>query len=273
VTATVTVTVTATATVTVTATATATTDRQNRLVPPPAPSYSCPVRSSPLLSSIAAVIVAALGCGGGSSSSPAPVAPVAAAPPAAAPAAAPCARLAATMMRLNADRMFAQLSADERAVWQPKFTAVFETACTEDAWPAPAVACGADATDAAAFEACGADLGPEAEKKMVERMQPLITEMMATLAPATAAPGEPAGNQPSGIAACDQYIATFEAYLSCGKVTASLREASQANLAALRRGFASAASATPAKRQEASDACTRGEQALRKSAADLGCTL
>jgi hypothetical protein len=210
------------------------------------------------------LVLALAGCG--SSAPPATTAvPIAAAAP---PRAAACDAVAARLIALQGDRMFAQLPADARATWSPRVEAVFAASCREDGWPDDVVTCATEASDGATIDACGDRLPPEVEQKVTARLQPVLAELMAAVVPPATGPVAP-----SGIPPCDAYMAALERYLACGKVTAANREALTANLGTLRAAFARSAQAPADKKQEAAATCARADAALRSSAAELGCPL
>jgi hypothetical protein len=216
------------------------------------------------------VLLALVGCGGSSPPTSPAASPAAAQPVDAAVVShdAACAVVAAKLIAFQGDRMFQQLPADVRATWTPRIEDVFATSCREDGWPDAVITCSTAATDGPAIDACGDLLGPELEQKVTARLQPVLSELMASLVPPSEGPAVP-----SGIPACDQYIAALERYLSCGKLTPANREALTANLTTLRAAFARGAQAPAGKKQEAAATCAQADAALRTSAANLGCPL
>jgi hypothetical protein len=77
----------------------------------------------------------------------------------------------------------------------------------------------------------------------------------------------------SGIAECDAYAAVFARYLRCNQVPAQAKQASQQGFAALLESMRGAAALGPDARRAIGEACTLGADALKQSAAALGCDL
>jgi hypothetical protein len=80
---------------------------------------------------------------------------------------------------------------------------------------------------------------------------------------------------PTGVPACDEYLNAFDRYMSCDKIPQQAKDASRQGIAEMKRGWAMLRDPNvPAEaRKAASDACREAVDALRQSAAAMGCPL
>jgi hypothetical protein len=240
-------------------------------------------------SSLLFVILAA--CGGSSPPPPAAPEPEPAVAPAPAVATATCETTVDKMMAMMSGDAFDPVPADRRDHWKRRFTEVMTAACREDGWPQPVLDCAGKAETEPALEACAEGLGDVEEEKLQGRIQALITELTADAAPPSEPPAPPPSSSSSStaaasdaavitsgltsIAACDEYVAVFDAYLACDKVPPQVVEASKQGIDAMKHAWADLRGADVPReaRQAASDACRQGTDALKESAAALGCAM
>jgi hypothetical protein len=185
------------------------------------------------------------------------------------------------MMGMQGDEMFGQMPKDKQDKWKAKFTELMVAACKEDKWSPEVLKCAFDAKDKKAMDECGDKLGKPEQEKMMKRMEPFMKEMMEDMGMGAGKPPEPApgaapaaAGEPSGVAECDAYAATFEKYMACDKVPQQAKDASKQGLDAMKQGWATLKDPNvPAEsKKAAADACKAGEDALKQSATALGCT-
>jgi hypothetical protein len=231
-----------------------------------------------LLASAALAVTVA--CGGSSAKpaaapEPAPVA-VAAAPTPATPAFT-CAQTVAKMMGMQGDDLFGAMAADKRPTWIARFTALLTTSCEEDRWPPEVLSCSAAAKDKHEMDVCGEKVSADAQAKMMKRVEPFMQELMADMGAAAAptAPTTTIAVAPTGVAACDRYLATMQRYIACEQVPQQARDASAAAMQTLQASFASLSdkATTDEARRAAADACQQSTDALLQAAQAIGCTL
>jgi hypothetical protein len=233
------------------------------------------------------VILAA--CGGSSPPPAAPepkpaVAPAPAVPPAPAVATATCEATADEIMEVMGGAALDPAPVDRRDHWKRRFTEVVTSACREDGWPEWVIDCAGEAETEYELEVCADGLDDATQDKLRGRIRALITE----LTPPSAAPAPPPSSSSvpasdaavmtaglTSIAACDEYVAVFDAYLACDKVPPQVVEASKQGIDAMKHAWADLRDADVPReaRQAASDACRQGTDALKESATALGCSL
>lgn len=234
-------------------------------------------------SSLLFVILAACG---GSSPPPAAPEPEPAAAPAPVVATATCEGTVDKMMAMMSGDAFDAVPADQRDHWKRRFTEVMTAACREDGWRQSVLDCVGEAGTEAALEACAEGLGDAEEEKLQGRIEALIAELAADAAPPSQPPPPPSSSSSgsdsaaitsgmTSIAACDEYLVVFDAYVACDGVPPQVVEASRAGIDAMKQAWANlqGADVPQEARQMASDACRQGTDALKESAAALGCAL
>jgi hypothetical protein len=222
-------------------------------------------------------------CGGSSSSSPPPAAPEPAPAPVAANAT--CEGTVAKMLAMSGGDTFSDLPADKAAKWKARFADTMIAGCREDGWPQSVLDCAEAAGDEAAMDACGDDIGAEAQEKMMTRMQPFMQELTADMgvaAPMSEEAEEPAYDAeaaaawtsgPTSVAACDAYLAVFDGFVACDKIPQQAVDASKNAVATMKEGWAALRrpEGPVEARRAAAEGCAAGMDALQQSMVTLGC--
>jgi hypothetical protein len=150
--------------------------------------------------------------------------------------------------------------------WATRVSFAMLDACVTDRWSDAAVRCGATATDEGALAAC-VQPPADSQRRLGAALRSLAEQMKAR---AEVAPGPD-----TGIPECDQYTAVFQSCVACDRLPEQARAASRDSLAAMIEGWKQYRDPNLPEeaRRAAGDACRQGTEALRQSAAALGCRL
>lgn len=83
----------------------------------------------------------------------------------------------------------------------------------------------------------------------------------------------PAWTGTTGLPECDDFVRAMDAYLACDKVPQAARDGAREGLEALRAGWAEISQLPPEAKRATADGCLQAVEALRQSAAAMGCPM
>ena len=165
-----------------------------------------------------------------------------------------------------------------------KGAALVVTSCKEDKWSKEAIDCGLKSKDPE--KECEKLLTDEQQKKMEERMEKAMGDMMGMPKDedkggdeggGDEAGGDEAGGEgggaATGLAECDAYVAAMEKYLACDKVPQEARDGAKQGLDAMKSGWGDTAGMPEEAKKAANDACKQAVDALKQGASAMGCEI
>jgi hypothetical protein len=82
-----------------------------------------------------------------------------------------------------------------------------------------------------------------------------------------------AGGGPTGMPACDEYLALVERYLNCDQFPQAARDSTRQATDAMRQAWRDMANMPPDVRRTADDACKQASDAMRQAGQAMGCDL
>jgi hypothetical protein len=145
--------------------------------------------------------------------------------------------------------------------------------CGEDKWPQPVVDCMATS---ATIEECDALMSPE----LKQRLEDVLAKQLAlTAGPAGDVAGAPAAGgaaapvAATGIAECDQLMATFSKLLSCDKLPEMMKGQFDQLRATMAQGLGMIQMVPADQRGAIVDGCKQGLAQLQDAAKQTGCAL
>lgn len=136
-------------------------------------------------------------------------------------------------------------------------------ACADDAWEPEAIRCYAGTDDPSALRACSDRLASE-QRLHAREVQEQLFRRASEVSDGTS-------DGPTGIQACDDYVALVERLRRCDKIPAHVKDAIGESVDQMRPGWETIDTDDDAAREAAEMGCTAGVDALRQSMDAMGC--